>query len=242
MDTSGIFGESSSTAPDTGEGSAGRACTVNDTRRTRLHVEDHLERLAVERDQGIEAREIEVVLDEVFADLGEVLVAGEGAEPADPGEGLGAALADALDVVWDDGIDGGSVSHGGGQQREGEGGAGDSGSRWGKEDAMLLAPASRWAPPGERPASGCRMGVVAAARGRAMRSLTLASTCGWDWPRASTVTSAGCSRAVASSLRVVSAISMGEPAGHPAARTCTLSADTTPPPRRAPHHTTPHPR
>lgn len=53
-----------------------------------FYVEDHLERFFVERNEGVETGKVEIVLDEIFAYFGKVLVTGKGAEPGDPGERL----------------------------------------------------------------------------------------------------------------------------------------------------------
>lgn len=93
MDTSGILSDSSS--GDTGSVSYKLETKATDKEReggggrTRFDVQDHLERLLVERHQGDQAREVEVVLDEVFRDLGKVLVPGQGAEPRNPGQRVG---------------------------------------------------------------------------------------------------------------------------------------------------------
>ena len=43
-------------------------------RLTRLNIEDHLEGLLVKGSERVQTGEVEVVLDEVFADFGKVLV------------------------------------------------------------------------------------------------------------------------------------------------------------------------
>ena len=51
---------------------------------TRLDIEDHLHPLLPEWYQGVQAGEIEIIFDEIFRNLAEVLVSWQGAEPADP--------------------------------------------------------------------------------------------------------------------------------------------------------------
>mmetsp|Transcript_1846 Transcript_1846/g.4067 ORF Transcript_1846/g.4067 Transcript_1846/m.4067 type:complete len:202 (-) Transcript_1846:208-813(-) len=50
-----------------------------------LHIQYHVKRIVIVRHQGVEAREIEVILNVVLVHLTEELVATEGAEPRDPG-------------------------------------------------------------------------------------------------------------------------------------------------------------
>ena len=55
-------------------------------RRTWLDIEHHLHRLLPEGDHRVQAREVEVVLDEVFRYFTEVFVSGQRAEPTNPGQ------------------------------------------------------------------------------------------------------------------------------------------------------------
>jgi len=55
--------------------------------RTWFYVKDHLHCLFPEGDHGAKTSEVEVIFNEVFGYLAEVFVAGERAEPGDPGEG-----------------------------------------------------------------------------------------------------------------------------------------------------------
>eukprot|EP00166_Cyanidium_caldarium_P004045 ctg_411.g201 len=54
-----------------------------------VHVQDHVKRVLVVGDLRGEAGEVEVVLDEVFVDLAEKLVAVQGAEPRYPRQVVG---------------------------------------------------------------------------------------------------------------------------------------------------------
>lgn len=55
---------------------------------TRFDVQDHLQSLLVEGHQGVQTRQIEVVLDEFFRHLRKVFVTRQAAEPADPGQAV----------------------------------------------------------------------------------------------------------------------------------------------------------
>lgn len=51
----------------------------------RLYIQNHLQCLLVEGHESIETCQVEVVFDEVFRDFCKVFMAGQGAEPGDPG-------------------------------------------------------------------------------------------------------------------------------------------------------------
>ena len=52
--------------------------------RTWFNIEHHLHSFPPEWHHGVEAREVEVIFDEVLRNLAEVFVAGQRAEPGDP--------------------------------------------------------------------------------------------------------------------------------------------------------------
>lgn len=55
-------------------------------RRTRLDIQHHLHRLLPEGHHRVQASEVEVVLDEILGYFAEVFMAGQRAEPTDPGQ------------------------------------------------------------------------------------------------------------------------------------------------------------
>lgn len=60
--------------------------------RTWLNVENHLERFSVKWHKEVEARQIKIILDEVFSDFRKVLVPGKRTEPRYPCESLRSTL------------------------------------------------------------------------------------------------------------------------------------------------------